>query len=135
MVDCFRAVLALAVPTRHQPARQRRQERRHFERGYAAATDGTTPIEGLYVASPSVEADRQAIMAAGRGARVGLTLVEDVRRERGYPDSFTDHYDWVRREAELDEEWSDRWREYFDDRVPDEERRIEATRETLEANE
>jgi thioredoxin reductase len=41
--------------------------------------DGTTAVEGLYVASPSTEADRQAIMAAGRGARVGLRVVEDVR--------------------------------------------------------
>jgi choline dehydrogenase-like flavoprotein len=92
----------------------------HFDREYADH-DGTTPIDGLFVASPSTETDYQAIMAAGRGARVGTRLLEDVRQERGYPESMANHYDWIRRETELDDEWSDRdrWREYFDDRVPD----------------
>ena len=60
-------------------------------------------------------------MAAGPGTRVGITLVEHVRRERGYPEPLIGHYDWVRRETELDEEWSDRdrWREFFNDRLPD----------------
>ncbi|QLG50084.1 NAD(P)/FAD-dependent oxidoreductase [Natrinema halophilum] len=91
-----------------------------FDRRYADH-DGTTPIEGLFVASPSREADRQAIVAAGRGARVALSLVEAARRDRGYPEPLTDRYDWVRRESELGDEWSDRdrWREHFDDRVPD----------------
>jgi hypothetical protein len=100
--------------------------------GEYAAHDGTTPVDGLYVASPSAEADRQAIVAAGRGARVGLRVVEDVREERGYPEAVTEYYDWMRQESTLDEEWRDRdrWREWFDDRVPDdhglsEERRVE----------
>jgi len=83
--------------------------------------DGTTPVGGLYVASPSTEADRQAIMAAGRGARVGLCVVEDARKERGYPEAVADHYDWMRENSTLDSEWSDRdrWREWFDEQVPD----------------
>jgi threonine dehydrogenase-like Zn-dependent dehydrogenase len=91
-----------------------------FDSEYADQ-DGTTPVDGLYVASPSTEADRQAIMAAGRGARVGLRVVEDVREERGYPGSVVDHYDWMREESTLDGEWSDRdrWREWFDEQVPD----------------
>ncbi len=91
-----------------------------FDRSYPEA-DGTTPVDGLYVASPSDETDHQTIMAAGRGARVGLTLVEDHRRERGYPDALAAEYDWMRREAELDDELDDRdrWRELFDDRLPD----------------
>jgi len=94
--------------------------------------DGTTPVDGLYVASPSAEADRQAIMAAGRGARVGIRVVEDAREERGYPDAVADHYDWMREESTLDGEWSDRdrWREWFDEQVPnahdlDEDRHVE----------
>jgi thioredoxin reductase len=39
-----------------------------FDRSYPER-DGSTPVGGLYVASPSEEADTQAIMAAGRGAR------------------------------------------------------------------
>ncbi|SIS13889.1 NAD(P)/FAD-dependent oxidoreductase [Natronorubrum thiooxidans] len=102
----------------------------HFDGEYAAH-DGSTPVEGLYVASPSTE-DKQALMAAGRGARVGLRVVEDTRQTRGYPEAVADHYDWMRQASELDDEWGDRdrWREWFDDRLPsdhdlDEERRVE----------
>lgn len=89
-----------------------------FDRSYAGA-DGATPVDRLYVASPSDEADRQAIVAAGRGGRVGLRVVEDVRRERGVPEPLVDRYDWVRRESSLDAEWRDRdrWREWFDARA------------------
>jgi len=89
--------------------------------GEYADHDGTTPVDGLYVASPSTEADRQAIVAAGRGARVGLRVVEDIRRTRGYPDAVADHYDWMREESTLDDEWSDRgrWREWFENELPD----------------
>ena len=92
----------------------------HFDRSYADR-DGSTPVPGLYVASPSEEADRQAIVAAGRGARVGLAVVEDLRRERGLQDAVAAHYDWIRRAAELDDEWADRdrWRAWFDERLPD----------------
>ena len=106
-------------------------ERERFDRAYAE-TDGTTPVEGLYVASPAAESDRQAIVAAGRGARVALAVLADVRGERGYPESVADHYDWLRRESTLAGEWSDRerWREWFADSLPDdhdltEERRVE----------
>ena len=93
----------------------------YFDRSYPDR-DGRTPVPGLYVASPAEAADRQAIVAAGRGARVGLAVVEDVRRERGYAGSVAAHYDWVRREAALDDEWRDRerWREWFDERTPGE---------------
>ncbi|MFC6766068.1 FAD-dependent oxidoreductase [Natrinema soli] len=96
------------------------EEHEHFDKGYAES-DGTTPVDGLFVASPYGETGYQASMAAGRGTRVGITVVEDVRREAGYPDAVANYYDWMRREAELDGEWSDRdrWRTYFDDRVPD----------------
>lgn len=92
----------------------------HFDRSYADM-DGRTPVENLYVASPSEEADRQALIAAGQGARVGITLIKDIREKQGYPAIVADHYDWMRRETELDDEWStrERWREWFADYVPD----------------
>jgi hypothetical protein len=106
------------------------EEHETFDRQYPDS-DGSTPIDGVYVATPS-NADRQAIIAAGRGARVGKTVIEDVREARGYPEDMASHADWVRQDAERDEEWHDRdtWREWFDDRLPDdhdlsEERRIE----------
>ncbi|GAA0478118.1 NAD(P)/FAD-dependent oxidoreductase (plasmid) [Halococcus dombrowskii] len=92
----------------------------HFDRSYAKP-DGTTPIDGLYVASPSAAADRQAIVAAGRGARVGLTILDEIRREHGHPEGLVDHYDWVRNKTELTGKWADRehWREYADTHRPD----------------
>jgi thioredoxin reductase len=114
------------------------ETREHFDTEYAAH-DGTTPVDGLYVASPSPAADRQAIVAAGRGARVGLRVVEDVRAERGYPEAVADRSDWIRQESTLDEEWRDRdtWREWFDEQVPDdhglsEKRRVELRERDIE---
>ncbi len=108
----------------------------HFDQSYPDM-DGETAVEGLYIASPAEETDHQAIVAAGRGARVGYTLVADVREERGYPAAVADHYDWVRRETELDDEWRDRerWREWFDDRVPDDHDFSEETRTALRERE
>ena len=86
----------------------------HFDREYADR-DGTTPVDGLYVASPS-DADRQAITAAGRGARVGKRVVADARVDDGWWPAAAERVDWVRRDAELDDEWADRdrWAEWFD---------------------
>jgi hypothetical protein len=87
----------------------------HFDGEYADH-DGTTPVERLYVVTPSEE-DTQAIMAAGRGARVGRRVVADARMDRGWWEDVADDVDWVRREVELDDEWADRdrWVEWFDD--------------------
>lgn len=86
----------------------------HFDREYADR-DGTTPVDGLYVASPS-DADRQAVTAAGRGARVGKRVVADTRIDDGWWREAAEEVDWLRREVELDGEWADRdrWVEWFD---------------------
>jgi len=90
------------------------EAREHFDREYADA-DGTTPVDGLYVASPSA-ADRQAITAAGRGARVARRLITDARVADGWWPAAAEGVDWLRREAERDDEWADRdrWVERFD---------------------
>jgi hypothetical protein len=87
-----------------------------FARDYAAA-DGSTPVEGLYVASPSGVTSQQAIVAAGHGARVARRLVTDARVEAGRWEAAAGGVDWVRREAELDGELdnADRWFEWFDE--------------------
>lgn len=91
------------------------ETREHFDREYADR-DGTTPVDGLYVASPS-DASRQAITAAGRGARVGKRVVADARIDAGWWPDAAEGVDWVRREGELDDEWADRdrWVEWFDE--------------------
>ncbi|WP_224337478.1 NAD(P)/FAD-dependent oxidoreductase [Haloprofundus halobius] len=93
--------------------------RERFDRDYPD-DDGSTPVDGLYVAAPT-DAEAQAILSAGHGARVARTLLSDVRRECGYPDALADHWDWVRSETDLSGEWTDRdrWREWFDGRLPD----------------
>jgi thioredoxin reductase len=79
------------------------EEHERFDREYADF-DGKTPVEGLYVASPSDEADTQAIMAAGRGARVAHRVIAEARTDRGWWEAVADGVDWVRREPELDDE-------------------------------
>ncbi len=92
----------------------------HFDPAYSDA-DGRTPIDGLYVASPGGQRDVQAIIAAGRGAHVARTLLEDRRMDVGYPRELAREYDWLRPESEFTGAWSDRdrWRDWFDARVPD----------------
>ncbi|MFC7139649.1 FAD-dependent monooxygenase [Halosimplex aquaticum] len=96
------------------------EEHEHFDRDYPDE-DGRTEIEGLYVASPSGQRDVQAVVAAGRGAHVARTLLEDRRTDRGYPRELARHYDWVRPDSEFEGEWGDRerWEAWFDERVPD----------------
>lgn len=91
------------------------EEHEHFDRAYADH-DGTTPVPSLYIASPSEETDTQAIMAAGRGARVAHRVITDVRMDDGWWQEVAEGVDWVRREAELDDEWSgrDKQIEWFD---------------------
>jgi len=92
------------------------EEHERFDRSYPD-DDGTTPVEGLYVASPSEEADTQAIMAAGRGARVAHRVIANARMDDGWWADAAEGVDWMRREANLDDEWADRerWVEWFDE--------------------
>jgi hypothetical protein len=96
------------------------EEREHFDGTYPNH-DGTTPVDRLYVVTPSAE-DDQAIIAAGRGARVAREVIADARTDRNWWRPAAETVDWVRREAELDEEWDDRdrWVAWFDDRYADE---------------
>lgn len=79
--------------------------------------DGSTPVDGLYVATPAGKPDKQAILAAGRGARVAKRVVADARIDDGWWDAVAEDVDWVRQQSELDDEWTDReaWIEWFDE--------------------
>ena len=78
------------------------EEHEHFTKDYADH-DGTTPVERLYVATPSDE-DDQAIIAAGRGARVARRVIADAKTDDGWWAEVAGGVDWVRRETELDDE-------------------------------
>lgn len=109
---------------------------RQFDRDYPG-DGGRTPVEGLYVASPSDAADRQAVMAAGRGARVAHAVIEDVRQAEGLRGDLRECRDWVRRRAALDEAWTGRepWREWFAERFPEDADVAETVREALREEE
>lgn len=83
--------------------------------------DGRTPVDGLYVAAPCGDRNAQVAVAAGQGAHVARCLLEDLRREQGFPGELAAHYDWLRPDSEFRGEWGDRdrWREWFDNQVPD----------------
>ncbi|WP_129115712.1 FAD-dependent monooxygenase [Halegenticoccus tardaugens] len=111
------------------------EEHERFDRAFPDA-DGRTPIEGLYVAGPLSGVGDQVIISAGHGAQVGRSIIADARREADYWDDVAERYDWIRRNAELDDEWRDRdrWREWFDgNKVPDspaiDDDRVECVRE------
>ena len=46
--------------------------------------DGTTPIEGLYIAGALADIPDQVLISAGHGAVVGRRIRADSRREMGY---------------------------------------------------
>lgn len=78
---------------------------------------GRTPLDRLYVAGPLAGVGDQTVIAAGHGAAVARHLITDVRRDAGYWTTIEDPYDWVRHEAELDDEWwcRERWHAWFDE--------------------
>lgn len=90
----------------------------HFDPDYPDA-GGRTPIGGLYVASPAGDRSAQAVIAAGNGAHVARSLLEDRRRERGLAGGVAPHYDWLRSDSEFSGEWEerDRWREWFENEI------------------
>ncbi|WP_435197506.1 FAD-dependent monooxygenase [Natronomonas sp. EA1] len=85
--------------------------------------DGRTPIEGLYVAAPNGERNAQAIVAAGQGAQVARSLIEDRRQAEGLSGVVARRYDWLRPASEFTGEWAerDRWREWFANELGDHE--------------
>ncbi|MBP2250065.1 hypothetical protein J2754_000362 [Halarchaeum solikamskense] len=93
----------------------------HFDGDYPDA-DGRTEVTGLYVVAPAGQRNAQAVVAAGQGAHVARRLVKDVRLADGYPEELAEHYDWLRSASEFSGDWGERerWREWFDERVPEE---------------
>jgi len=111
---------ALDEPAMFEQQEHHGEVEERFDPDYPDA-DGRTPVEGLYVASPAGQRSAQAVVAAGNGAHVARCLIEDRRRERGFPDGVAPHYDWLRPETEFSGEWDDRdrWREWFENEAGD----------------
>lgn len=75
----------------------------HVEAGHGevqvidADPDGRTNVDRLYAAGRITDQHHQAIVNAGHGARIALTLIEDVRpdyyNDWVVPEGYFDHYD------------------------------------------
>lgn len=97
------------------------EEVEQFDRDYPDE-DGRTPIEGLYVAAPNNSRNAQAIISAGQGAHVARSLLDDHRQAEGLPKGIlSTYFDWLRTASEFNGEWESRarWREWFENELPD----------------
>ncbi|WP_232688757.1 FAD-dependent oxidoreductase [Halobacterium zhouii] len=94
-------------------------DRRHV----AADDDGRTAVEGVYAAGPLVGTTDQAIVAAGDGADVATTLVEDwLVDERDFWRAIAVQYwDWVRYDTERTDDRREHIESWVRDSVPDDE--------------
>lgn len=83
---------------------------------------GETPVGGLWLAGPTAGVASQIAVAVGHGARVGLDVVTDYRREaEGWWDDAADHTDWVVGQGRYEgQQWLETITEYYAESAPDE---------------
>lgn len=101
-----------------------------------ADDDGRTEIDGLYVAGWLSGGPHQVVIAAGHGARVAKSVVEDRRKARGYWEGVADYWDWRVPEGRYgSEEWEREVDEWIDGTIPDDaefdSERVERVREEI----
>ena len=103
-----------------EPHEHHGETEERFDPDYPSV-DGRTPVEGLYVAAPNGGRNAQVVVAAGQGAQVARSLIEDHRRGEGFPPALATEYDWLRPDSEFTGEWGDRdrWREWFENEAGD----------------
>lgn len=94
------------------------QTTQHFDPDYVDS-EGRTPVDGLYVAGPLGGADDQAIVAAGHGAIVARSLLEDHREAEGYWEGVARFRDWQRKEGARGDDWADVMETWFAELVPE----------------
>lgn len=96
------------------------EEHEQLDREFPDA-DGRTPIDGLYVAAPTEQRNAQVVVAAGHGAHVARTLLEDHRAAEGLAGEVAPVYDWLRPETEFSGDWAERerWEQWFDNEMGD----------------
>ena len=81
---------------------------------------GRTAVDGLYVAGPLAGTESQIIVSAGHGARVGLAVIEDYRRDvEGWWDAAAEYSDWVVEQGRYEgDDWVERITEYHVEGAP-----------------
>lgn len=83
--------------------------------------DGRTDVDYLYFAGATANAGSHTLVNAGHGATVALTIIEDDRRERGFPEKIADAYrDWRVVEGGYGgDDWEQNLYDEFDEALPD----------------
>lgn len=88
--------------------------------GTVDSESGRTTVDGLYAAGwMTTETVHQAVVSAGHGAQVAISLIRDDIAARYWP-AVGDHYvDWVVHEGRYagDEDWDHHTREWFEDEI------------------
>lgn len=103
-----------------------------------ADNDGRTERDGLYVAGWLSGGPHQVVIAAGHGARVAKSVIEDRRKARGYWEGVAGYWDWRVPEGRYgSEEWEREVDEWIDGTIPDDAEfdpeRVERVREEIKA--
>jgi thioredoxin reductase (NADPH) len=81
--------------------------------------DGTTAVDGLYVAGWLSGGPHQVLACAGHGARVGKTLVRERRRADGFWPGVDEFWDWsVEAGTYGDEEWERQVDDWVESTLP-----------------
>ncbi|MEY7850564.1 FAD-binding protein [Natrarchaeobius sp. A-rgal3] len=120
VVDATRVVAASVYDSEYLPELDAGTIFDEDERFVETDRGGRTPIDGLYAAGRLTDVAHQAIVAAGNGARVGLAVVRDVHRDRGYWDEIADYRDWVVPDGRYGgEEWEAHVDEWVDGTIPE----------------
>lgn len=95
-------------------------------------SSGRTIVEGLYVAGPLTGLENQALVSAGHGAQVALSVIADVRAGAGLWAALAHHVDWRVRKGTYDgDRWARRVHEHFAPTAPSEPPLEEAARDAL----
>jgi hypothetical protein len=86
-----------------------------------AGERGETPVDGLWLAGPTAGVESQIAVAVGHGARVGVDVIETVRREdEGVWEGSASYTDWVVQQGRYEgEEWLETAMGWHRDAAPD----------------
>ncbi|WP_435197444.1 FAD-dependent oxidoreductase [Natronomonas sp. EA1] len=86
-----------------------------------AGLRGETPVEGLWLAGPTAGVESQIAVSVGHGARVGVALIEEYRREEeAIWEGSASYTDWVVQQGRYaGEEWLEEATGWHLDAAPD----------------
>lgn len=82
--------------------------------------DGTTGVDGLYIAGRSAGADHQVVAGSGHGASVALGIIKEEFEKRGFWRNIADYLDWTAYQGRYEsDDFFEHIEETFEETVPD----------------